>query len=113
MVYLQLRGTVLYIYEPHVDYPMHQISMYKGSCGIASDHPTESLLRLKLSNGQYLLRAKGLPEIISWFEHLQASVNISGDLDRRRMPRIYTIRRGTTTTLTVGKTQAVIPILSR
>jgi hypothetical protein len=86
---------------------------HKGNCGIASDHPNKAVLRLKLSYGQYLLHVSGLPEIISWFEHFQASINISGDLDRRKMPRIFTLSRGTTTTLTVGKTQAVIPILLR
>jgi hypothetical protein len=87
--------------------------MHKGNCGIASDYPNNVILRLKLAQGQYLLRVNGLPEIISWFEHLQASINISGDLDKRKMPRIFTLSRATTTTLTVGKTQAVIPILLR
>ncbi|KAL9539091.1 hypothetical protein MBANPS3_010473 [Mucor bainieri] len=125
-VYFCLRGTILYVYKKeNSKYPIDSISMLKGSCGIATDYKKDNVLRLRLgtTKEQYLISPLGhLPETISWFEHLQSSANISTDIDKRHMPRILTLSRGNnqpqehvnhtrTITLTVGKTQAVIPVL--
>lgn len=99
--------------------------MLKGSCGIATDYKKDNVLRLRLgtTKEQYLISSLGhISETISWFEHLQSSANISTDIDKRHMPKFLTLSRGNnhpqervnhtrTITLTVGKTQAVIPVL--
>jgi hypothetical protein len=99
--------------------------MLKVNCGIATDYKKDNVLRLRLgtTKEQYLIMPLGsLSETVSWFEHLQSSANISADIDKRRMPRFLTLSRGNsqlqerlnhtkTITLTVGKTQAVIPVL--
>ncbi|KAG2196726.1 hypothetical protein INT46_003866 [Mucor plumbeus] len=125
-VYFCLRGTVLNIYKKETSkYPINSISMLKVNCGIATDYKKDNVLRLRLgtTKEQYLIMPLGsLSETVSWFEHLQSSANISADIDKRRMPRFLTLSRGNsqlqerlnntkTITLTVGKTQAVIPVL--
>jgi hypothetical protein len=99
-------------------YPLLHMSMFKANCGIAQDYyKYENVLRLQLytTKEQYLLRPKLIQETISWFEHLQSSINISTDIDKRRMPRILTIARESenykrTVTIVIGKTQAIVPI---
>jgi hypothetical protein len=100
--------------------------MLKANCGIAPDYTKHNnVLRFRLgtTKEQYLMRPMGgLPETISWFEHLQSSINICADIDKRRMPRILTLSRANrqgqpaqqarTVTLIVGKTQAIIPTLN-
>ncbi|KAI9361784.1 hypothetical protein BD770DRAFT_382672 [Pilaira anomala] len=119
-LYFKLRGTLLQVFQKRSSrYPLYSMSMFKANCGIAQNYTKhDNVLRLCTSlKDQYLLRpVAGIPDIISWFEHLQSSINISTDIDKRRMPRILTLARGNTTerrtvSLMVGKTQAIIPIL--
>jgi hypothetical protein len=130
-VYFKLKGTLLQIFKNQSSqYPLYHLSMFKANCGIAPDYTKhDNVLRLRLgtTKEQLLIRPFTLPETISWFEHLQSSINISTDIDKRRMPRILTLsrgnhRRGTnqdqeqqqqsrTVTLMVGKTQAIMPVL--
>lgn len=131
-MYFILRGTLLQIFKsPSSQYPLYHLSMLKANCGIAPDYTKhDNVLRLRLgtTKEQFLIRPCNLPETISWFEHLQSSINISTDIDKRRMPRILTLSRGNrqrqypedqqqphgqtrTVTLMVGKTQAIVPIL--
>lgn len=123
IVYFKLRGTLLQIYKTQAsEYAFESISMLKANCGMAHNYTKhDHVLRLclGLTKEQYLLRPIDLPDTVSWFEHLQSAINISTDIDNRRMPRILTLSRGTnqqqqqrrTVTLVVGKTQAIVPIL--
>ncbi|KAI8052614.1 uncharacterized protein B0P05DRAFT_562169 [Gilbertella persicaria] len=120
-VFFDLRGTMLRIYRKDSSkYPMCQLSMLKSYCGIAVEYKKSHVLRLwfSITKEQYVIRPMDdkLSELVSWFEHLQSSANISSDIDRRKMPRLLTLSRGNrssrrTMTLTIGKTQAVLPIL--
>lgn len=119
-VYFKLRGTLIQVFKTQTSqYPLCTMSMLKANCGMAHSYTKyDHVLRLCLGlKEQYLLRPLGgIPDIISWFEHLQSSINISTDIDKRRMPRILTLVRGNnhqrrTVSLHVGKTQAIVPIL--
>lgn len=124
-VYFKLRGTLLLLYKTHLTTnAFESISMLKANCGMAHNYTKhDHVLRLSLgtTKEQYLLRPIDLPDTVSWFEHLQSAINISTDIDKRRMPRILTLSRGTnnqqqqqqrrTVTLIVGKTHAILPIL--
>ncbi|KAG2213480.1 hypothetical protein INT47_009154 [Mucor saturninus] len=121
IVYFKLRGTLLQMYKTKgSEETSERISMLKANCGMAHNYTKhDQVLRLCLeSKEQYLIRPNDLPDTVSWFEHLQSAINISTDIDKRRMPRILTLSRGTnrhqqrrTVTLIVGKTQAIVPIL--
>lgn len=92
--------------------------MLRAHCGIAKDYKRyANVLRLQLgtTKEQYLLRPTSITETISWFEHLESSINISTDIDKRRMPHVFTMARESqnytrTVTLKIGKTQAIVPI---
>ncbi|KAI7906568.1 uncharacterized protein BX663DRAFT_496955 [Cokeromyces recurvatus] len=124
-VFFRLQGTMLQMFKKssHTS-PFHTISMLKARSGIASDHLKKNVLRLRFgtTHEQYLVNPIGgeVSQIISWFEHFQASANISPDLDHRRMPRVLTISRGMgryqrhpTVTLHVDDIQEVVmPLLA-
>ncbi|KAI9472433.1 MAG: hypothetical protein EXX96DRAFT_584064 [Benjaminiella poitrasii] len=121
-VYFRLQGTMLQVFKKQSALaPIQTFSMFKARCGLASDFYKENVLRLRFgtTHEQYLINLSNAIQIISWFEHLQASANISADLDYRRMPRVLTISRGLsgyqrhpTVTLQVGDVQAVLPLLA-
>lgn len=122
IVYFKLRGTLLQLFKTQTsEFAFKDISMLKGNCGMAHNYKKhDQVLRLCLeSKEQYLIRPNDLPDTVSWFEHLQSAINISTDIDKRRMPRILTLSRSShphnhhrrTVTLIVGKTQAIVPIL--
>ena len=95
MVYLSLQGTVLLVYTyKSSSWPVIQLSMQHAHTGLAADYKQNSALRLRLPSGeQYLMKTDTLYAAISWIEHLQASANISLDLDVRTMPHILTLPR--------------------
>jgi hypothetical protein len=64
----------------------------------------------------------GVPHLISWFEHFHAGANISPDIDKREMPRLYNyahenaennrgILRTATVTYTYGDINVHMPML--
>ncbi|KAF7726101.1 hypothetical protein EC973_009076 [Apophysomyces ossiformis] len=97
-LYLVLWGTIIRAYkrEPtEKTQPVWSYSMQQAETDLATDYVRyDHVLRLKLSDGpQFLLRTYTREEHILWIEHLQASANISNDLDSRSMPEFIIPRR--------------------
>jgi hypothetical protein len=69
--------------------------MHQADTGLALDYvKRRNVIRLKFMDGpQFLLRSSDAIEIVSWVEHLQASANVSSDIDQRKMPKFITLPR--------------------
>ncbi|SAL96076.1 hypothetical protein [Absidia glauca] len=69
--------------------------MQDAEAGQASDYnKRRHVIRLRIQQGpQFLIRTKGEDDQLVWIEHLQASVNVSLDLDTRKMPQFITSSR--------------------
>jgi hypothetical protein len=69
--------------------------MQQADAGLALDYvKRRNVIRLRTMDGpQFLMRSTDAIEIISWVEHLQASANVSTDLDQRKMPKFITLPR--------------------
>lgn len=99
-LYLRLWGTSLTLYnsEP-IDLQrapkICSFSMHLADTGLALDYvKRRNVIRLKIMDGpQFLLRSTDAIEIVSWVEHLQASANVSSDIDQRKMPKFITLPR--------------------
>ncbi|KAG2187034.1 hypothetical protein INT44_003262, partial [Umbelopsis vinacea] len=99
-LYLRLWGTSLALYnsEP-IDLQrtpkICTFSMHQADTGLALDYvKRRNVIRLKFMDGpQFLLRSADAIEIVSWVEHLQASSNVSTDIDQRKMPKFITLPR--------------------
>lgn len=98
-LYLRLWGTSLAIYKSEpIDLqkaPMCIFTMQQADAGLALDYvKRRNVIRLKTMDGpQFLMRSTDAIEIVSWVEHLQASANVSTDLDQRKMPKFITLPR--------------------
>jgi hypothetical protein len=99
-LYLRLWGTSLSLYnsEP-IDLQrtpkLCKYTMQQADTALATDYvKRRNVIRLKLMDGpQFLLRSTDAIEIVSWVEHLQASTNVSTDIDERKMPKFITLPR--------------------
>lgn len=69
--------------------------MQQVDTGLALDYvKRRNVIRIRTQDGpQLLLRSTDAIDIISWVEHLQASANVSTDLDSRKMPKFITLPR--------------------
>jgi hypothetical protein len=100
-LYIVLWGTTIRAYKtvPMTDLeekkPVWCYSMQDAEAGQASDYSKRRhVIRLRIHQGpQFLIRTKGEEDQLFWIEHLQASVNVSLDLDERRMPQFITTSR--------------------
>ncbi|KAI8336819.1 hypothetical protein BC941DRAFT_428174 [Chlamydoabsidia padenii] len=100
-MYIVLWGTTIRAYKtvPMTDLeekkPVWCYSMQDAQAGQASDYcKRRHVIRLRIHQGpQFLIRTKGEEDQLVWIEHLQASVNVSLDLDERRMPQFITSSR--------------------
>jgi hypothetical protein len=98
--YFVLCGTSLSIYHSECDHkrqkaPLLKLSMQNAKAVPALDYVQRlNVVRLVIFDGpHFLLRTNNIHEIISWIEQLQASINISLDLDQRAMPKFHTVPR--------------------
>ncbi|KAI8084965.1 uncharacterized protein BX664DRAFT_338208 [Halteromyces radiatus] len=100
-LYMVLWGTTIRAYkttpltELEEKKPVWCYSMQDAEAGQASDYrKRRHVIRLRIHQGpQFLIRTKGEDEQLGWIEHLQASVNVSLDLDQRKMPQFITSSR--------------------
>ncbi|KAL0081572.1 hypothetical protein J3Q64DRAFT_1832433 [Phycomyces blakesleeanus] len=114
-LYVELWGTALRIYrsEPsdsasglrlsrlpslvpwsrYTSVPLLTLSLAGAEATRALDYTKKpNVLRLTVPNGpQLLFKQDTTIEMISWIEHLQASINISLDLEHRPMPKFVTL----------------------
>lgn len=97
---------------------LYRFSMQQAEAGLASEYTKRPhVLRFHAATGeQLLIRTEEEIDMVSWIEHLQASANISQDLDRRPMPRFLTMirpdrQRATSATLTLASgVQTVVSV---
>ncbi|KAL0094498.1 hypothetical protein F4703DRAFT_1727425 [Phycomyces blakesleeanus] len=114
-LYLVLWGTTIHAYkiEPYEGMkPVWSYSMQLAEAGSAPDYlKYRNVFRLRVSNGpQMLIRSSLEEEQVLWIEHLQASANVSPDLDVRPMPRFITLttrRRRGRAARTAGQSEPV------
>ncbi|KAG2178004.1 hypothetical protein INT43_003257 [Umbelopsis isabellina] len=99
-LYVRLWGTSLAIYKSKpIDIQQASkvclFTMQQVDAGLALDYvKRRNVIRLRTLDGpQLLLRSADAIDIISWVEHLQASANVSTDLDSRKMPKFITLPR--------------------
>ncbi|KAI8060513.1 hypothetical protein BC940DRAFT_246399 [Gongronella butleri] len=104
-LYLVLWGTTIRAYK-HIpkDHdvahgkpkkPVWCYSMQHAEAGIASDYRKRHyVIRMRIHQGpQFIIRTKNEDDRLMWLEHIQASVNVSLDLDHRNMPQFVTSAR--------------------
>ncbi|CAO3589390.1 unnamed protein product [Absidia cylindrospora] len=100
-LYMMLWGTNVRAYktipmtELEEKKPIWCYSMQDAEAGQPSDYcKYRHVIRLRIHQGpQLLIRAKDEGDQMEWIEHLQASVNVSLDLDERKMPQFITSSR--------------------
>ncbi|CAO3594667.1 unnamed protein product [Absidia cylindrospora] len=100
-LYMVLWGTTIRAYknipttEIEEKKPVWCYSMQDAEAGQASDYrKRHHVIRLRIHQGpQLLIRTKGEDDQLVWIEHLQASINVSLDLDNRKMPQFITSSR--------------------
>ncbi|ORZ12341.1 hypothetical protein BCR42DRAFT_493710 [Absidia repens] len=100
-LYIMLWGTNIRAYktipmtELEEKKPIWCYSMQDAEAGQPSDYcKYRHVIRLRLHQGsQLLIRAKDERDQMEWIEHLQASANVSLDLDERKMPHFITSSR--------------------
>lgn len=77
--------------EPHL---VRKYSMQGAQCGLAADYTKRKhVVRIKAEGEQFLVQARNNYHLVDWIEALQASINISEDLDVRVMPKFITLPR--------------------
>lgn len=121
-LYLRLWGTSLTIYKSEpIDLQRAPklciFTMQQADAGLALDYvKRRNVIRLRTLDGpQFLMRSTDPIEIVSWVEHLQASANVSTDIDERKMPKFVTLPRrrrrptGQDTTIANNSTAALQP----
>ncbi|KAI8366091.1 uncharacterized protein BYT42DRAFT_472334, partial [Radiomyces spectabilis] len=98
-VYLKLWGTMIQIYKkaPQSDghKPLWSFSMENMQITVPSDYKKyRHVIRLQVPDGpRFLVRTTNATDQNLWIEHLQASANVSSDIDSRSMPQFITLSR--------------------
>ncbi|ORX60569.1 PH domain-like protein [Hesseltinella vesiculosa] len=104
-VYLVLWGTTIRAYKKiPKDFdqvngkskkPLWCYSMQHAEAGLATDYrKRRNVIRLRIHQGpQFIIRTNSDQDQLLWLEHIQASVNVSLDLDDRKMPYFITSSR--------------------
>ncbi|KAI8071242.1 hypothetical protein BC940DRAFT_293953 [Gongronella butleri] len=91
-----LHGTLLDFCKRHHHRIVRRYGMQNMQVGWASDylhHPFVIRAYNTATGEQFLLQTPTLQDMVEWIDCLQAAINISIDLDKRKMPTFVTLAR--------------------
>jgi hypothetical protein len=98
-LYIKIFGTLILAYKQNPKYkknlrPTWSYSMQGAQVAVATDYMKHRhVLRLRIANGpQFLIKTYTELDKLNWIDSLESSINISSDLDYRKMPQFITLR---------------------
>lgn len=69
-------------------------SLHRAESGLAADYTKrQNVVRVRLDGEQFLIQCLNRRHVVQWIEALQASANVTFDLDERPMPKFITLPR--------------------